>query len=86
MEDPEGALADGQELDQLPRVEQDVNQPEAAANTTIRILGGLSLNVLSVMSTSNQMNAGLQRGFRGNICRCGTYVRIREGIKHAARS
>ncbi len=21
----------------------------------------------------------------GNICRCGTYVRIREGIKHAAR-
>ncbi|WP_176594279.1 (2Fe-2S)-binding protein [Sphingobium sp. EM0848] len=22
----------------------------------------------------------------GNICRCGTYVRIREGIKHAARS
>jgi len=20
----------------------------------------------------------------GNICRCGTYVRIREGIKHAA--
>ncbi len=22
----------------------------------------------------------------GNICRCGTYVRIRDGIKHAARS
>ncbi|MET3356502.1 UNVERIFIED_ORG: isoquinoline 1-oxidoreductase alpha subunit [Xanthobacter viscosus] len=22
----------------------------------------------------------------GNLCRCGTYVRIREGIKHAARS
>jgi len=21
----------------------------------------------------------------GNICRCGTYVRIRAGIKHAAR-
>ena len=22
----------------------------------------------------------------GNICRCGTYVRIREAIKHAAKS
>jgi len=22
----------------------------------------------------------------GNLCRCGTYVRIRQGIKHAARS
>jgi isoquinoline 1-oxidoreductase subunit alpha len=22
----------------------------------------------------------------GNICRCGTYVRIREAIKHAAQS
>jgi len=22
----------------------------------------------------------------GNLCRCGTYVRIREGIKHAARA
>jgi len=22
----------------------------------------------------------------GNICRCGTYVRIREAIKHAAKA
>jgi len=31
-------------------------------------------------------DAEIDAAMAGNLCRCGTYVRIREGIKHAARS
>lgn len=31
-------------------------------------------------------DADIDAAMAGNLCRCGTYVRIREGIKHAARS
>jgi isoquinoline 1-oxidoreductase alpha subunit len=31
-------------------------------------------------------DAAIDASMAGNLCRCGTYVRIREGIKHAARS
>ncbi len=31
-------------------------------------------------------DADIDAAMAGNMCRCGTYVRIREGIKHAARS
>jgi isoquinoline 1-oxidoreductase subunit alpha len=31
-------------------------------------------------------DADIDAAMAGNICRCGTYVRIREGIKHAARA
>jgi len=31
-------------------------------------------------------DSDIDAAMAGNICRCGTYVRIREGIKHAARS
>ena len=31
-------------------------------------------------------DADIDAAMAGNICRCGTYARIREGIKHAARS
>src|SRR6202051_2269185 len=34
----------------------------------------------------NPDDADIDAAIAGNICRCGTYVRIREGIKHAARS
>lgn len=30
-------------------------------------------------------DADIDAAMAGNICRCGTYVRIREGIKHAAK-
>ncbi|TWB15361.1 (2Fe-2S)-binding protein [Nitrospirillum bahiense] len=29
-------------------------------------------------------DADIEAAMAGNICRCGTYVRIREGVKHAA--
>jgi isoquinoline 1-oxidoreductase alpha subunit len=31
-------------------------------------------------------DADIDNAMSGNICRCGTYVRIREAIKHAAKS
>ena len=31
-------------------------------------------------------DAAIDAAMAGNICRCGTYVRIREAIKHAAKS
>src|SRR5271169_5043004 len=31
-------------------------------------------------------DAAIDAAMAGNLCRCGTYVRIREGIKHAAQS
>jgi isoquinoline 1-oxidoreductase alpha subunit len=31
-------------------------------------------------------DADIDAAMSGNICRCGTYVRIREAIKHAANS
>jgi isoquinoline 1-oxidoreductase subunit alpha len=31
-------------------------------------------------------DTAIDAAMAGNLCRCGTYVRIREGIRHAARS
>ena len=36
--------------------------------------------------TPSPTDADIDAAMAGNLCRCGTYVRIREGIKHAARS
>jgi isoquinoline 1-oxidoreductase alpha subunit len=33
----------------------------------------------------NPTDADIDRAMSGNVCRCGTYVRIREGIKRAAQ-
>ncbi|TMG42227.1 MAG: (2Fe-2S)-binding protein, partial [Chloroflexi bacterium] len=33
----------------------------------------------------NPTDSDIDAAMSGNICRCGTYVRIREGIKHAAQ-
>jgi isoquinoline 1-oxidoreductase subunit alpha len=37
-------------------------------------------------STPHPTDAAIDDAMSGNICRCGTYVRIRDAIKHAARS
>jgi len=37
-------------------------------------------------SNPNPSDADIDAAMAGNICRCGTYIRIREGIKHAAQS
>ena len=35
---------------------------------------------------SNPTDTEIDEGMSGNICRCGTYTRIREAIKHAAQT
>jgi len=42
----------------------------------------------SALLTANPQpdDAAIDAAMAGNLCRCGTYVRIRDGIKHAARS
>ena len=37
-------------------------------------------------STPNPDDADINAAMSGNICRCGTYVRIRQAIKHAAKA
>ena len=37
-------------------------------------------------SNPKPTDTDIDQAMEGNICRCGTYVRIREGIKHAAQS
>ena len=37
-------------------------------------------------STPNPDDSDINAAMAGNICRCGTYVRIRDAIKHAATS
>src|SRR6266852_4589950 len=34
----------------------------------------------------NPTDSDIDSAMSGNICRCGTYMRIRDGIKHAARA
>jgi len=36
-------------------------------------------------ANSNPTDRDIDAAMSGNVCRCGTYVRIREGIKHAAK-
>jgi isoquinoline 1-oxidoreductase alpha subunit len=37
-------------------------------------------------TTPSPDDADIDAAMAGNICRCGTYVRIREAIKHAAKA
>jgi isoquinoline 1-oxidoreductase subunit alpha len=37
-------------------------------------------------ATPHPVDADIDAAMAGNICRCGTYVRIREAIKHAAQT
>jgi isoquinoline 1-oxidoreductase alpha subunit len=47
-----------------------------------QIMSATALLAAKPKPTDSDIDAAMS----GNICRCGTYVRIREGIKHAANS
>ena len=47
-----------------------------------QIMSAAALLAGNAAPTDSDIDAAMA----GNLCRCGTYVRIREGIKHAARS
>jgi isoquinoline 1-oxidoreductase alpha subunit len=41
--------------------------------------------VALLKATPKPTDAGIEQGMGGNICRCGTYVRIRQAIARAAQ-
>ncbi len=48
---------------------------------------GQIMSATALLATNPKPDDGdIDAAMAGNICRCGTYVRIREGIKHAARN
>ena len=48
--------------------------------------GQIMSAVALIAETPHPTDADIDAAMAGNLCRCGTYARIREGIKHAARS
>ena len=48
--------------------------------------GQIMSAVALLASNPRPSDSDIDAAMSGNICRCGTYVRIREAIKHAARS
>jgi isoquinoline 1-oxidoreductase subunit alpha len=47
--------------------------------------GQIMTAVALLKSIPKPTDAQIERSMGGNICRCGTYVRIRQAIKHAAQ-
>jgi isoquinoline 1-oxidoreductase alpha subunit len=48
---------------------------------------GQIMSATALLATNpNPTDSDIDAAMSGNICRCGTYVRIREGIKHAAHA
>ena len=48
---------------------------------------GQIMSVSALLATNpHPTDSDIDAAMSGNICRCGTYVRIREAIKHAAQS
>jgi isoquinoline 1-oxidoreductase alpha subunit len=48
---------------------------------------GQIMSASALLASNPRPNdADIDNAMSGNICRCGTYVRIREAIKHAAKS
>lgn len=74
----EGLSENGDHPVQKAWVEQDVAQ--CGYCQTGQIMSAVAL----LRSTPNPTDAQIDASMSGNICRCGTYLRIREAIKTAA--
>jgi isoquinoline 1-oxidoreductase alpha subunit len=72
-----GATAAGKKIQQA-WVELDV--PQCGYCQSGQIMSAAAL----LTAKPKPSDADIDAAMSGNICRCGTYVRIREGIKHAA--
>jgi isoquinoline 1-oxidoreductase alpha subunit len=58
----------------------DLEVPQCGYCQSGQIMSATALLAAKPQPTDSDIDAAMS----GNICRCGTYVRIREGIKHAA--
>ena len=76
----EGLSAEGTHPVQLAWIEFDV--PQCGYCQSGQIMSASAL----LASTPHPTDSDIDNAMSGNICRCGTYVRIREAIKQAAQS
>lgn len=74
----EGLSANGTHPLQVAWKELDV--PECGYCQAGQLMSAAAL----LQATPAPTDAQIEAGMNGNICRCGTYLRIREGIKRAA--
>jgi isoquinoline 1-oxidoreductase alpha subunit len=74
----EGLSADGSHP--LQRAWQDVDVPQCGYCQAGQIMSAAALLARTPKPTEAQINTAMT----GNICRCGTYLRIREAIQRAA--
>jgi len=72
-----GATAAGKKIQQAWI---DLEVPQCGYCQSGQIMSATALLAAKRNPTDGDIDAAMS----GNICRCGTYVRIREGIKHAA--
>ncbi len=73
-----GATAAGKKIQQA-WIELEV--PQCGYCQSGQIMSASALLAVKPKPTDSDIDAAMS----GNICRCGTYARIREGIKHAAQ-
>src|SRR3989454_8399151 len=59
----------------------DLEVPQCGYCQSGQIMSATALLAAKPNPTDSDIDAAMS----GNVCRCGTYVRIREGIKHAAK-
>ena len=74
----EGLSSDGSHPVQMAWIEEDV--PQCGYCQGGQILAAAAL----LEKNPNPDDAAIDRAMAGNLCRCGTYVRIRKAIKRAA--
>jgi isoquinoline 1-oxidoreductase alpha subunit len=76
----EGLSANGTHA--LQKAWQDVDVPQCGYCQAGQIMSAAAL----LAKTPTPTNADIDTAMGGNICRCGTYLRIREAIHQAARA
>ncbi|MGZ6239208.1 MAG: (2Fe-2S)-binding protein [Syntrophales bacterium] len=76
----EGVSADGQHPVQKAWIEDDV--PQCGYCQPGQIMGAVAL----LSANKNPSDADIDNAMSGNICRCGTYQRIRRAIHRAAET
>lgn len=76
---------EGVGLDQVGRVVQDAWVSEDVVQCGYCQSGQIMAAVALLKSNPKPTDTNIEQSMGGNICRCGTYVRIRQAIKAAAQ-
>ena len=72
----------GDELHPVQRAWQDIDVPQCGYCQSGQIMSAIAL----LENNPSPSDADIDNAMSGNLCRCGTYIRIRAAIKQAAES